>query len=273
MTTGQQGISFQHDEKSLALQRIYRDTGINASVVAKSKTLLMFGKHESMDADVATTMAAYPAGIANEDLQTSNTITHVVSGDAGDVGDLLFLEGHHTASPGALTFQEQLVVLNGQTPVALDVPLARASRAMNMGNAPIVGPVSVYRGGPTTAGIPDDPTEVHLYIPAGENQSAACQTSIEDGHFYLITAVSGSVQHKTNGSVDFAIEAKSANSTAWRAVAVFSVAGSAPVQFDFSPLIVGRPNADIRIRGTASVNNMSASAWVNGYLAKAVPTK
>lgn len=272
MTTGQRGISFQHDDLSLALLRVFRDTGTNISVVAKSKTLLMFGKHQSMAANVPTTMAEYPAGIANEDLQTGNTISHVVSGDAGDVGDLLFLEGH-TISGGVLTFQEQLVVLNGQTPVALSTPLARASRSWNLGTTPVVGPVSFYRGGAVTAGVPNDPTEVHLYLPAGENQSAACQTSLEDENFYLITGVSASVQHKTNGSVDFSIEAKAANSTAWRAVAVFSVAGSSPVQFNFGPVIVGRPNSDIRIRGTSSVNNMSASAWVNGYLAEAVPTK
>lgn len=105
-----------------ALEEIRSSDGQDASVEAKNKSLIKFGRNDdpgTVEETVWNTggLEAYPTG--------NDIDVVVVSTDAGDTQTVV-VEGH-TLTNGVLVFTVQRVTLTGTTPAALGTPSYRAT--------------------------------------------------------------------------------------------------------------------------------------------------
>lgn len=245
--------------------------GQNWSVYKKSKSLSKFGRREGVGG-THSTVATF-GGEAHETLLTTNGITTVVSSSAADTQTIKI--EYHTINPGAdeLTFGVQTVTLTGQTPVTLPTACARVSRAYNTSATEIVGDVYIYEGGTITvpANGPDDATEIHLQMVAGEQQSKKAATSISNLDSYFITSITTSVVAGTPGSqvIDFDLETKALDGV-WLPRLEWSnqVGGLNTVTIDLDPVIIIPKNHDVRIAAVAaSGTGVDVTATFRGHLA------
>jgi hypothetical protein len=245
--------------------------GQNWSVYKKSKSLSKFGRRAGLGA-TASTVAAL-GGEDHETLLATNGITTIVSSSAADTQSIKV--EYHTLNAGAdeLTFGVQTVTLTGQTPVPLPVPCARVSRAYNNDGTELVGDIYIYEGGTITvpANGPDDATEIHIQIVAGDQQSKKAATSISNTDVYFITGLTTSVVAGTPGSqvIDFDVEIKALDGV-WLPRLEWSaqIGSLSTVHLDLDPVIIVPKNHDVRIVAVAaSGTGVDVSATFRGYLA------
>lgn len=127
------GLVDNHPPIRQALNEIYDQYGVWASVDRKRKSLGKFGRTLNADSNVETTVAqlgTVGSPESNETFVTTNAIDGVVSaGASGTDNQVLTIEGHTIDGSGNLTFVVQNVTLTGQTKATLATPLARATRA------------------------------------------------------------------------------------------------------------------------------------------------
>lgn len=261
-------------------QRVILKTyGDTVSVLAKSKQLNTFGITNNADAGVRTTVAQFPNAVVNETFVSTNAIDRIVSSAVGDT-QTCTLEGHTIDGSGNLTFVTQSVTLNGQTPVTLTTPMARAnfwfiapSGTFNSPQATTLGDIYVYDSSATsvTAGVPGTDSAVKLYMPAGLTQSRKCATSISSVDYWIITELLTSVRRGTAGArVEVQIESRNvANGGVWRPTGAEIVVTSdtGTLTEEFSPPLIIPKNHDVRLTATSDVNNTTVNGDIQGYLA------
>jgi hypothetical protein len=187
-------------------REVYSTYGQRVSIDAKAKSLLKFGKSGNLSTNAGLQTVWSVDG--NETYISTNLIDSVVSSSASDTQEVT-IEGHTIEGSGVdakFTFVVQTVTLNGQTPVALTTPLARASRVNNNSSTEIVGVVSVYEDSAVTGGVPNDVTKVHIDIPLGFQQSFKAATTFSNTDYFFLTGCYGAVSQKQTAAADFYIE-------------------------------------------------------------------
>lgn len=260
-------IDFQPDVRH-ALDVIEGSYGHIASVDQKGKTLLKFGSNDNLGTTEATVWEQ--GGI--EVLPTTNSIDTVSSSSGSDTGTVV-IEGHTIAANGDLIFSVQSATLSGQTKVPLGTPLARATRIYNSGSDDFVGSAYVYEDDTVSGGVPQTAAKIHLRTAGGSNQSLKCATAVSANDYWLITQMYASVKKKQAAFVDFNIQVREQGGVfRTRIPAAVSSTGGAAVQFAFKPLLVVRPNSDIRLNAVSSTSGTAVEGWMNGYLCKIVGT-
>lgn len=240
------------------------------SVRDKNKSLSKFGRRVGITSTHSTIAAL--GGEAHETLLTTNGITTVVSSDNAD-NQTLKIE-YHTINPGGdeLTFGVQTVTLTGHTPVPLPTPCARVSRVYNTSSTYMAGDIYVYEGGTISAPVdgPDDATEIHLQILAGDQQSKKAATSISNTDAYFITQIITSVVAGSPSAqaIDFDLETKALDGV-WRPLLEWSnqLGGLTTVTIDLDPVLIIPKNHDVRIAASASGSGADVTASFRGYLA------
>lgn len=245
-----------------AKQVIAADYAVNVSLEAKNKDLLKFGRSRQVQTSRSTLMEL-PTGVYNEVYVSANSITEIVSTDAGDTEEVK-IEGH-TISGSDLTFVVQTATLTGQTAVTLTTPLARVTRVYNNAGTELAGTVSVCETGTYTAGVPDTPAKVHIQIRAGDQQSQKASTSISSTDFWVVTSFYADLLEKTAASADVTLEIREPGKV-FRPKATISVSEKHRAVFEFVPYLIVPPNSDIRLVGVASAAGKDISGGIEGAL-------
>lgn len=243
---------------------IFADHGVNVSLQAKNKNLLKFGRSHQVQTTKSTLMEL-PTGTYNETYIGTNSITQIVSTDAGDTEEIK-IEGH-TIAGGDFTFVVQTINLTGQTAATLATPLARVTRAYNNDSTEIAGTVSICESDTYTAGVPNTPAGVHLQIRAGEQQSFKCATTLSSVDFWVVTSFYADMLEKTATSAEVTLEIREAGKV-FLPKATVSVSQSHRAVFDFLPYLIVPPNADIRLVSLASAAGKDISGGIEGVLLK-----
>lgn len=251
-----------------AEREIYNIFGDVTSIDLKAKSLIKFGKSADLAADTLETV--WTVG-GHEVYVTDNTITHISSSNASD-NQAIFIEGHTVTGTGAnsqFTFLTQVATLNGQTPVELNIPLARVSHIYNNGSTELQGRVVVYENTTVVGGIPSDATKIHIDIPVGLQGSFKGATTFSDEDYLVITGGFGSVSKKQDAAVDFYLEVRKAGGVFVQQAAVSaSSGGSWEVELD--PAVIVPRNADVRITAETSSNGAVVFGVFKGYISKVI---
>ena len=228
--------SHRIDQAIAEIELLYGD---RVSLEGFDLKLTRFGDNEN----VGTTAEQVWRHGGIEVLPTSgNPITHIISSSASDTGEWL-VEGHSFDGTD-LTFEfANAVTLNGQTKVALPVPLYRATFTQNNGSVDNVGDIYVFRDGTTTGGVPDTAADIHLVAPAGENQSEKAGTSMGSVDYWIITQLQFSVNRANSRAVDFALQFREIGKT-FKTVWPCDVNSNVgTIEIDLAPcLILPKPN-------------------------------
>lgn len=240
------------------------DPVVRVSVYDKRKDLIKLGRSDQVQT-TNTTLMTLPTGTFNETYVNSNTITHFASASAGDTVQLV-VEGHTVDADGYFTFVVQTVTLAGQTKTALTTPLARATRAYNIGATDLTGPVYFAENVTFTAGVPQTNSAVHLMIGAGENISYKGSTTISDTDYWIITGVSVDILTKAAAFADVELQFRPKGSV-FRDLAI--LAGDAHY-LPFDPYIIIPSNSDVRMVASADQNGRSVMGTIQGYLASVI---
>lgn len=251
-----------------AEREIYRNFGEVVSVHQKAKSLIKFGKSAALTTGSLQTV--WTVG-GNETYVSTNIIDSISSSSALDLEEI-YIEGHTVTGTGRdqkFTFVSQVVSLNGQTRVALPIPLARVSMAYNNNGTPLVGRVVVYENTVLVGGIPSDASKIHIDIPLGLQESFKAATTFSDNDYYICTGGFGSVSLKQDGAADFYLEIGEPGKI-FRQVAAISTTSSSPWTIDLDPAVIIPKNCDVRIRVETNVNNVVVFASFKGYLAKVI---
>lgn len=252
-----------------AINRIRVQYGDNVSIREKAKILSKFGRSREIGSTNRATVMTLPTGILNETLLATNGIQYISSDNATDTEEMT-VEGHTIDGSGNFTFVTQQVTLNGQTPVALTTPLARATRMFNANGTELVGTIYVFENNAVTAGVPNTASEVHLMIFAGKQQSEKCATTLSQEDYWIVTAVSATMFEKTTVAADLELEIKLKHKV-FREQVLLSVSNtSGSFSHELKPYIIVPPNSDIRVTSLASGANTDIGARIEGYLAKIV---
>lgn len=243
-------------------------TGDVVSIDRKAKSLIKFGKSADLTADTLETV--WTVG-GNESYVTGNTIDYISSSSASDT-QTIKLECHTVEGTGVnskFTFLIQEVTLNGQTPVALDTPVARVSHAYNSSGTEIVGRVTVYENTTVVGGVPSDAIKIHIDIPQGLQGSFKGATTFSDTDYYVLTGGFGSVSKKQDANVDFYLEVREAGGVFIQRAAVSASTGG-PWDIELDPAVIIPKNADVRITADSGTNNAIVFGVFKGYLAKVI---
>lgn len=252
----------------LAMLQVEDTYGDRVSVEGKLKTLLKFGKNNSVGTGFETVWTIGD----DETYATTNAIDSISSSNSGD-SQAIKVEGHTVTGTGTsaqYTFVVQEATLNGQSKVTLSTPLARCSRMYNNSATAIAGTVNVYEDSAITNGVPNDMSKVHAQILGGdsENQSFKAATTFSDRDYFFLTSLYGSVGKKTSAHVDLVLERMAPGKT-WLPIIQFEVAEEGGVaKIDFDPVLIIPKNYDVRIRAAASTTNVEVDAGFHGYIAK-----
>ena len=249
-----------------AEREIQSTFGDVVSIDKKAKSLIKFGKSADLSADGTSTV--WTVG-GHEVYVNDNLITHISSSSAADVYEVL-LECHTVSGTGQdakFSFLTQTVTLQGQTKVALPTPVARVSQIFNNNGVELVGRVTVYEDVAITAGVPNDPTKIHIDIPAGLQGSFKAATTFSDEDYYVLTGGFGSVSLKQNAAADFYLEVREVGKVFVQRAAVSASSGG-PWDIDLDPAVIIPRNADVRITVETDTNNAVVFGVFKGYLAK-----
>lgn len=265
---------------ALAINEVFNLYGDVISVSQRAQNLLKFGRTPNADNGVRTTVAEFGSvgsENVNETFVSTNIIDEISSSSGSDTG-VVVVEGHTIDGSGNLTFIEQDVTLDGQTPVALGTPLARASRLYVKDGtfaspaSDLVGNIYVYDSSATTvvSGVPQTNAAVKLRIVAGRNQSDKAATSIASSDYLIVTNMAFSMTRTVGSavSVDFEVEHRHLGGV-WRPFgAVVDVDREAPyVNVPLFPYRVIQPNSDLRVVATSNTNSTEVTAFIEGVLA------
>ena len=249
-----------------AEREIQSTFGDVVSIDKKAKSLIKFGKSADLSANGTSTV--WTVG-GHEVYVNDNLITHISSSSAADVYEVL-LECHTVSGTGQdakFSFLTQTVTLQGQTKVALPTPVARVSQVFNNNGIELVGRVTVYEDVAITAGVPNDPTKIHIDIPAGLQGSFKAATTFSDEDYYVLTGGFGSVSLKQNAAADFYLEVREVGKVFVQRAAVSASSGG-PWDIDLDPAVIVPRNADVRITVETDTNNAVVFGVFKGYLAK-----
>lgn len=249
-----------------AEREIQSTFGDVVSIDKKAKSLIKFGKSADLSANGTSTV--WTVG-GHEVYVNDNLITHISSSSAADVYEVL-LECHTVSGTGQdakFSFLTQTVTLQGQTKVALPTPVARVSQVFNNNGVELVGRVTVYEDVAITAGVPNDPTKIHIDIPAGLQGSFKAATTFSDEDYYVLTGGFGSVSLKQNAAADFYLEVREVGKVFVQRAAVSASSGG-PWDIDLDPAVIIPRNADVRITVETDTNNAVVFGVFKGYLAK-----
>jgi len=249
-----------------AEREIQSTFGDVVSIDKKAKSLIKFGKSADLSANGTSTV--WTVG-GHEVYVNDNLITHISSSSAADVYEVL-LECHTVSGTGQdakFSFLTQTVTLQGQTKVALPTPVARVSQVFNNNGVELVGRVTVYEDVAITAGVPNDPTKIHIDIPAGLQSSFKAATTFSDEDYYVLTGGFGSVSLKQNAAADFYLEVREVGKVFVQRAAVSASSGG-PWDIDLDPAVIIPRNADVRITVETDTNNAVVFGVFKGYLAK-----
>ena len=249
-----------------AEREIQATFGDVVSIDKKAKSLIKFGKSDDLSANGTSTV--WTVG-GHEVYVNDNLITHISSSSAADVYEVL-LECHTVSDTGRdakFSFLTQTVTLQGQTKVALPTPVARVSQVFNNNGVELVGRVTVYEDVAITAGVPNDPTKIHIDIPAGLQGSFKAATTFSDEDYYVLTGGFGSVSLKQNAAADFYLEVREVGKVFVQRAAVSASSGG-PWDIDLDPAVIIPRNADVRITVETDTNNAVVFGVFKGYLAK-----
>ena len=249
-----------------AEREIQATFGDVVSIDKKAKSLIKFGKSADLSANGTSTV--WTVG-GHEVYVNDNLITHISSSSAADVYEVL-LECHTVSGTGQdakFSFLTQTVTLQGQTKVALPTPVARVSQVFNNNGVELVGRVTVYEDVAITAGVPNDPTKIHIDIPVGLQGSFKAATTFSDEDYYVLTGGFGSVSLKQNAAADFYLEVREVGKVFVQRAAVSASSGG-PWDIDLDPAVIIPRNADVRITVETDTNNAVVFGVFKGYLAK-----
>lgn len=249
---------------------VIEDTySVTVSVDDKKKDLVKFGTHTSIGTGWET-LAEMQDSETAETFVTGNDITHIVSTSGSDTGTVAV--EYHTISGGVTTFGVQSVTLTGTTAKALTTPCFRTSRIYNTGSSALVGTIVTYEGGALTSGKPDDDSEVHALIPAGEQQTQKAQTTISNNDYWIIANITLSVTEKTSAWAEARLEIKPVATSYWRPITQnFSASdASGTVELLKEPFVVVPANHDVRLAVRANTAGVSVAGGFSGYLAGVV---
>lgn len=252
-------------------ERIIENTyGDTVSVDAKLKTLLKFGRRDNINASDYRTLWNMPGSGDHEAYLTTDAVTHFASSSTSDTGSMV-VEGHTVSGTGTsaeFTFVTQTVTLAGRTKTALTTPLARCSRVANPTDTDWAGDIYVSEDVSYSAGVPGTDSAVHMRVPAGNNQSQKCATTISNADYWIITAVAGSILQKTAEFADLRLEVREVGGV-FRERFNFAVStgGGPTTRFEVYPPTIVPKNADVRMVAIAGSTNTVVTAWINGYLA------
>ena len=253
-----------------AEREIYRTFGDEVSIQTKAKSLIKFGKSAPLNADSMATV--WTVNNADEVYVSSNLIDSISSSSLLDQEEI-YIEGHTVTGTGfdqKFTFVSQTLNLNGQTRVALPIPLARVSIATNNNGSLLQGRVVVYENTTIVGGVPTDLTKIHIDIPLGFQESFKAATTFSDTDYYILTGGFGGVSGKQAASADFYLEVRLAGRvfTQSAAVTASSVGGNWNIELD--PAVIIPRNADVRVVVEADTNNAIVFASFKGYLAEVI---
>ena len=259
-----------------------------ASVAAKRKLLIKFGRTTDADANTKKTIATFGGGDgqqANENMLTTNLINRIVSSSTSDTGasKAVTIEGHTIDASGNLTFVVQTATLTGQTPVTLSTSLARCTRIYNHAKTfaspaeSLAGNIYCYEsvaGGTVTAGVPANSIGTHCQIVAGKQQSYKAATSVSSSDAWFITSVHGGVERGGGAAVslDFDIEWRQLGG-GWRPLGTeFTLRSAAQTVFHHAlePYRIIPPNTDVRMVATSNAADVAVVGAIDGVLATVV---
>lgn len=245
------------------------------TVAYKGKRLFKFGANDSVGTSETTVMGL--AGSETEETYVNtNAIDAVVSSSGSNTMEVT-IEGHTISGSGTdieLTFVVQTATLNGQTPVALTTPLARATRVYNSSTTALAANSTIYVYDDTsgvTNGVPDTASNVHLIMEESKNSNTSFKaaTAFSNVDYFLISQVYFGVEKKTTASVDFMLKIRPPGCL-FRGV--FSVpldtAGNPSTWVDVRPLIVVPKNSDVILTAIASTTNVGVDGGFNGLICK-----
>jgi len=231
-----------------AIGKINSDDSVEVSVQEKAKSLNLYGKNASIASGTAETV--WVTG-GTETYLTANSITDVVSANAGDTQDVI-IEGYTYSAPN-FTYVSQTATLNGTSAVTLTTALCRAERVYNNDNTDFAGVVTVLINGGAT------------HLTTIGNQSQKCQTTTASTDYFIITSASFTVDRGAAAKVDFEIEVRESLKM-FRTLygcTVSDTGGTYDKVFDI-PIIVP-PNSDVRIIATSNAT-CAVKASLHGYL-------
>lgn len=258
-----------------AIAEVKQTFGDSVSVTDKNKSLIKFGDSPNIDNTARKTLWEGTA-INDEpplfgDPSLGNVLDTIVSEGADT--QTLTVEGH-TKSGDDLTFVTQQVTLTGTTEKALDTPLHDCTRIFNASSTDLTGPVYVFDNTDGSAsGIPNDPTDVGQYIPAGANQTQSAFTAISSQDYFFITGfVLNADRQSGSAQVDVEFQRRSTTGVWLPSGARFTLSTpSAPHISDVppSPVLIIPKNSYIRLTARSdSASDARVSGTFFGYLAK-----
>jgi len=251
-----------------AEREIYQQFGEEVSINLKAKSLVKFGKSATLTTGSLQTV--WTVG-GNETYISTNAIDSISSSSVIDLEEI-YIEGHTVTGTGQdqkFTFVSFTVNLNGQTRVALPIPLARVSMAYNNSGTLLLGRVVVYENTALSLGVPVDTSKIHIDIPLGLQESSKAATTFSDTDYYILTGGFGSVSLKQGGAADFYLEIREAGKV-FRQVASISATNAGPWTINLDPAVIIPKNADLRVRVETSDNNLVVFTSFQGYLAKVI---
>lgn len=252
-----------------AIDEIYGVYLARVSVKDKRKSLLKFGRNES----VGTSFSTIQSQGDFEAYVSDNLITQISSSNAGDTGNTL-IEGHVIdTTTKALTFSQQYKVLTGQTAVSLDPPLSRGTRIKNVSATDLAGTVYLSQTDTLTGGVPDTAAKIHCQTDI-RNQSWKSSTSLSSTDYWIISQLYCFVGKKVNATVDVVVEHRQITSSITPVFTPLAIAGAAyggsGTLIDFDPYLIVPANSDVRTIAQSSATGTSVYSHLNGYLATVI---
>jgi len=259
-----------------ATATIYRDHGDIVSVDEKRKDLFKFGQNHAAGTSEATVMAF--AGDETAETFVSTNIIDAVVSSSGSNTQQVVIEGHTISGTGEdieLSFAIQTITLNGQTPVALTTPLARATRIYTRSTELAADSiVYVYQDSSgVTNGVPDDDTKIHVLLEEDtkDNTSLKAATAISNVDYALIHQAYFTIEKKQAAAADFKLKVRTPGCLFRTKFEVgLDTSSNKFAWISFEPLIIVPKNSDIIITATASTTGVEVAAGFHCILAKVV---
>lgn len=251
-----------------AEREVYQTFNDKVSVDRKAKSLIKFGK--SAPLTTGSLQTVWTVG-GNETYVNDNLIDSISSSSTLDQEEI-YVEGHTVTGTGfdqQFSFVSFTVNLNGQTRVALPIPLARVSMIYNNNGSTLQGRVVVYENTALTNGIPTDVTKIHIDIPLGFQESFKAATTFSNTDYYILTGGFGAVSGKQDGAADFYLEIREPGKV-FRQVAAVAGSNASSWIINLDPAVVIPKNCDVRVRVDSSSNNLVVFTSFQGYLAKVI---
>jgi hypothetical protein len=198
----------------------------------------------------------------NYTYSTTADIDSLSSSNNGDTQDILIYgQGIDNVEV------KQTITLTGQARVALDIPLYRVYRMINMGATDISGEVYCYVNGAISGGIPTTPSTIRAIITDGYNQTLMCIYTVPANKTLYLEKGEAGLVGKLSGYMSGTFEVRAPDGV-FQTKRTFglSSSGTSYVNVLFPIPLLIPPKTDIRVRVDSSANDMSAIASFMGTL-------